>query len=365
MKFQIATEELVRALARVQGIVERRSTNPIIANVLLDASAGSVEVTATDTQVGLVARYPAEVDEPGRITVAARPLFEIVRNMPVDQLQVNLDGELLKVVGGSSSFDLRVLPADEFPPVPAFAGDASFRISSVDLAQLIELTSFAISTDETRTGLNGAHVELQGEMLRMVATDGHRLSLADRPVEDGSELPNLLVARKGLFELKRVLEDFDGAIEARREGSQLLFRWEKTTFVTRLLEGQFPDYQQVIPKEHQRRVSVGRSEFLSAIKRVMVLAPEKSHAIRFEIGQQGLVLESRHSELGAARIPVDAEVEGDELTLGFNARYFRDLLSALSAETIHVEIGDSLSPTLLRIPDDDRVKFVVMPMRLE
>ena len=369
MKFQIATEELVRALARVQGIVERRSTNPIIANVLLEATAQGLTVTATDTQVGLTADYPAEVTSTGRITCTARPLFEIVRAMPVDTIEIALEGESLKVSGGSSSFDLRVLPADEFPPVPLFEGEPSFSIKGSDLRELIELTAFAISTDETRTGLNGAHLEIEdgdlGRRLLMVATDGHRLSLAGRPVEGGEELSTLLVARKGLMELKRALESNDSDVQARREGSQLLFRWGKTTFVTRLLEGQFPDFRQVIPKSWQRRVAIRRDALLSALKRVSVLAPEKSNAVRIELEPGGVVLQSRHTELGSARIPVEAEVEGKELHLGFNARYFRDVLSVVPRNELSIEIGDSLSPTLVRTVGDESVLFVVMPMRLE
>jgi DNA polymerase-3 subunit beta len=369
MNIRISTEELVRALSKVQGIVERRSTNPIIANVLLETVDGRLRVTATDTQVGLTADYPAEIKTEGRITVAARPLFEIVRSMPTDAIDLVLEEDLLKVRGGQSDFELRVLPADEFPPVPSFDGDPSFKLTAKNLRELIELTSFAISTDETRMGLNGAHLETEetetGRILLMVATDGHRLSRASRPVEGGDELPDILVARKGLMELKRVLDNDETEVEARREGSQLLFRWGSTTFVTRLLEGRFPDFRKVVPKDLGTDLRIDRGQLLSALKRVSVLAPEKSNAVRVEVTADGVVLQSRHSELGSARIPIEAQVDGKELEIGFNARYFRDVLSVLGSEEITMGMRDALSPTLVKPCGDEQVLFVVMPMRLE
>jgi len=366
MKLRIATEELTRALSRVQGIVERRSTNPIIANVLLDASKASLSVIATDTQVALSAQYPAQVSKQGRITVGARTLFEIARSIPADEIDLISDGDLLQVIGGEDNYQLRVMAADEFPPVPPFKGDQAFSIDVAILTGLIERCAFAISSDETRMGLNGAHLELNGKKtLRMVTTDGHRLCLSDTEIEEPGSFEPVLVGRKGLLELKRAMEGAEGLVKVAKSGSQLLFRFQETTFSTRLLEGQFPDYQQVIPDSWQRKVTLDRSEFVSVLKRVSILAPEKSNAVLFAIRGDKVVLESRHTELGTAKVPMSAEIDGKEIEIGFNARYFRDVLATMNGESVIIEVGDTLSPTVVRADNDEQSLFVIMPMRVE
>jgi len=375
MEFVIAKDELIRALSRVQGIVEKRSTNPIIANVLLEVGEDGMKVAATDTEVSFIGRYACEATRPGRLTLGARQLFDIARLVPTDTVSFNLpEGSLqMEITSGRSFFKVLGLAADEFPEIAEPSDEAGVLLTVDAIRELIDKTLFSISSDDTRTGLNGAHVEAKDVdgtmMMRFVATDGHRLSLCGRPFTGSfGEGRSLLLPKKGLAELRKLIEDGDGGGDwtANFGDTQATFRRGSISFSMRLLEGDFPDYEQVVPKSWQRRVMVQRDAMISALRRVSILASEKSHPVRFAIVGGNVTVTARQPETGEAHEEVEAQVEGTDLEIGFNARYFRDALAALSTDVVMLEIGDSLSPCLIKPGDGESDElFVIMPMRLE
>lgn len=374
MEFRIAKDELIRALSRVQGIVEKRSTNPIIANVLFEASSDGMTVSATDTEVSLVGHYAIECIQPGRLTLGARQLYEIARLVPTDMVSFRLpEGSfLMEISSGKAQFKVLGLSADDFPPIADGGDTDGIEIDAADLKALVDKTLFSISGDDTRTGLNGAHVEateLAGGRtnLRKVSTDGHRLSLAGRPFQGSwTTGRSVLLPKKGLSELRKLVDVGDGPWRLSVSDTQAVFSRGTTAFSMRLLEGDFPDYKQVIPGGWQRRIMVQRDHLSSALRRVSILASEKSHPVRFHINNGTLIITAKQPEAGEAREELEAQVEGQDLEIGFNARYFLDALNVMDTDTVAIEIGDSLSPCLVRPGDGEADElFVVMPMRLE
>lgn len=374
MEFSISKDELIRALGRAQGVADKRSTNPIIANVLLDAGENTLCVSATDTELSLVARHPCEVQRPGRITLSARQLYDIARTAGSDKLRFVMQPGALQVEinAGRSTFRMMGLSAEEFPPIPSFDGPAAFHIDGSALKDLIDRTSFAISPDDTRTGLNGAHVETYtppngAAVLRFVATDGHRLSLCGRPFAgDPAAVRRVLLPKKGLLELRKLCDDGQGPFAVSLGTTTATFQRGALSFGMRLLEGEFPDYQQVIPPTWQRRLLTSRDGLVQALRRVSILTSEKTWPVRFQIAGGGLCIVARQAEVGDAKEDVEAQVDGADLEIGFNAKYFSEALAALSSDTAAVEIGDSLSPCLIKPGEGEADElFVIMPMRLE
>lgn len=373
MKFRISKEELNRALSRVQGIVEKRSTNPIIANVLLEVSNDGMRVAATDTEVSFVGRYDVQCEREGSITVGARQLYEIARLAPTEEILVEVpEGTFgVEINSGKAFFKVLGLPAGDFPDVAEPADVGGLEMSAVELGSLIDKTLFAISSDDTRTGLNGAYVEKFGEngssMLRFVATDGHRLSLCGKPYSGEFQSPrSLLLPKKGLSELRKLLEDGEGTWRVSFTENQAIFQRGTIAFSMRLLEGEFPDYNQVIPGGWQRRLLMQRDDLSQTLRRVSILASEKSHPVRFAVSGGSVTVRAQQPETGEAQEELEAQIEGTDVEIGFNARYFRDALQALDTETVTIEIGDSLSPCLIRPGEGEHDElYVIMPMRLE
>lgn len=373
MEFRIAKDELIRALSRVQGIVEKRSTNPIIANVLLEAGSDGMKVSATDTEVSLVGHYAIECVQPGQLTLGARQLYEIARLVPTDTVSFRLpEGSfLMEISSGKAQFKVLGLAADDFPSVAGVAEGEGLEIEAADLKSLVDKTLFSISGDDTRTGLNGAHVEQVerdgATFLRFVSTDGHRLSLAGRPhAGTWTAERSVLLPKKGLSELRKLVDVGDGPWRVVFSDTQAVFQRGTTAFSMRLLEGDFPDYKQVIPGGWQRRVLLQRDHLVQALRRVSILASEKSHPVRFHIKDGTVVITAKQPEAGEAREELEAQVEGSDLEIGFNARYFLDSLGVMDTDSISIEIGDSLSPCLVRPGEGSADEiFVVMPMRLE
>ncbi len=371
MEFHMARDELKLALSRVQGIVERRSTHPAIANVLLaaDAERGLV-VSATDTEISFVGTYRADVTRPGEIMVEAKHIFDIARSLPMPEVHVASAADApqeLEIRSGKAYFRIKGVDPATFPPIPTVSGDRAMVINGAELRKLIDRTSFCISTDDTRSGLNGASVEAPGEgRLVMVATDGHRLGLSEGAFE--GVLPDrgtILLPRKGLGELRKLCDDPEASFEVSFDQNQAVFQRAGMSISMRLLEGTFPDYKQVVPTQPSRVVVVDRREFAAALRRVSILSSERSNAVRFILGGGALGLLSSNAEYGSASEEVEAEIDGDELEVGFNARYFQDVLGVIHDDRVRMEFGDALSPCLIKPAGAADALFVVMPMRLD
>ncbi len=376
MELKIGVQELSRALARSQGIVEKKSTMPILSHVLLEAAKGDqLHVSATDLDISVTSQHACEVLKDGRVAVPAKQLFEIVKSLPEkDVLLKRAANNYLEVKSGAAEFRIVGLPAEDFPALPRFEKVHFVQVDPPTLLQLVELTSFAVSSDETRYNLNGVFFEPIAGTLRTVATDGHRLSLAERPVEgDFHVKKGVIVPRKGLGEMKKLLLEA-GTTETKLgfvENSAVL-QQPTVKLVMRLIEGVFPDYRQVIPKAGEKSFTVGRERFLDTLRRVSLLSSDKAHAVKLELSPGTLRVLSQNPDLGDAKEDVPITYEGEALKIGFNARYLIDALGALATleppavQDVVLELADDLSPGVLKPAGESATQFtgVVMPMRI-
>jgi len=374
MNLSIKKSDFQRGLARIQSIVEKRNSMPILSNVRLEAvqekSAGWLKLAATDLEVGIHSRHEASVKKPGGVTVAARKLHEIIRELPDEEVHLaTTDNNYLEVQCARSQFTLAGTAVEEYPTLPGAAPKKLIPMQAVVLSQMIERTMYATCADETRYNLNGVYLEVLPDegKLRMVATDGHRLACVDRTIAEGLEdLPaGIIIPRKGLAELKRLVDEEDAdEIELGFESNSGLARKGDVTLVMRLIEGEFPNYRQVIPKEPGRRLAVPSEPFVRALRRVHLLSSQQSHSVKLEVKEGQVAISTRNPDLGEAREEMDVDFAGEAVEIGFNARYLIDALQALDAKEINLGLQDGLSPVQVRPADDDESLAVVMPMRL-
>jgi len=368
MEFQISTDELRKALSRAQGVVERKATMPILSHVLLQAKPAQLSVTAFDLDVGLTSDLPAQVSTEGAVALSAKHLLDIVQNLPEAQVAFSKQANHhVEISSGSANYRLVGLADAEFPKLPAKESARLVSISAVGLLEMIRRTSFAISTDETRYNLNGVFFEpREDNKVRMVATDGHRLALVERVL--GAQLAfasGAILPRKGLLELRKLLDEAPEAeVQLAFVDNLFLFKRADLSMLMRLVDGQFPDYQRVIPKQHERLVSLPRMRFVEGLKRIALLSAEKSNAVRLTFSENLLRISTQNPDLGEARDDVAVGYKGEELSIGFNARYLLDVLGALPSEEVRLSLGDEHSPALIQAPDDESYVAVVMPMRV-
>jgi DNA polymerase III subunit beta len=369
MEIQVPREPFLRALQLVQNIVEPRQTLPILANVLLEAEASGLRVSATDLEVGARVTVPATVAKPGGITLAARKLVELVRELPPQPVTLKLqENGWVQLLCGSASFRLVGLPAEEYPPFETGDADGWVAIDAARLRGMLARTSYAMSQDESRPFLNGLYVAVRKHELRLVATDGHRLALARSAVDADLEMAGI-VPRKAVQELTRVLGGAERVDLAIGE-SKLFVRTEGFELVSKLVEGQFPNYEQVIPKSSPLRMVVEREALLAAIRRVAVVADDRTRPVRLTVSAGQVRLSAQSQELGEAEETLPADYGGDDLTIGFNARYVLDALGPMDRPWTVVGLKDGLSPGVLLGAQekdgapDDTYHCVIMPMRM-
>jgi DNA polymerase-3 subunit beta len=379
MEFTIDQVQLVRGLQRTQSIVERRSTMPILANVLLSAEGTRVEFAATDLEVGVRTAVPAEqVARPGRLTVNAKKLYEIARELPAGTVRIaSKDNQYTELTAGKVVVNLAGLSPDEFPALPS-RGDLPFAPLDLPTVRLmIERTLYAASSDETRYNLNGVYlerIETDGAAAaRMVATDGHRLALVDRALAGGLEglARGVILPRKGLAEVKRLLDEAAGEPEGPDAGFKVAFRENsglflvgETLLVMRLIEGAFPDYRQVIPRASEGGARADREALSRALRRVSIVSAEKSRSVKLALKPGLLEVSTTNPDLGEAREELEVEYDGRPLTIGFNARYLLDFLGATGGDTVVLDLQDETSPGLFRCVGEEGYLGVVMPMRI-
>jgi DNA polymerase-3 subunit beta len=373
MEIKIGVPDLARALARSQGIVEKKSTMPILSHVLLEAKKGDeLHLSATDLDISVSTQQKCEVLKEGALAVGAKHLYEIVRSLPEATVNLKRTGNnYLEIKSGSAEFRIVGLPAEDFPALPRFEKVHFVSLEAGTLLDLIEKTSFAVSTDETRYNLSGVFFEPQADLLRMVATDGHRLAMAEKPIGGDFQLKKgIILPKKGLFELRKILSELAGSGEEKPAGdlgfaeNSAIFRRPDVVLVMRLIEGLFPDYRQVIPKAGEKVVTVGRLRLLETLRRVSLLSSDKAHAVKLELGKGTLTVLSQNPDLGDAREEVPVDYQGEPLKIGFNARYLIDVLQVLDADDVALEMADDLSPCVMRPAGHDGYTAVIMPMRI-
>jgi DNA polymerase-3 subunit beta len=370
MKMTIETAELAKALYRVQGIADRKSTMPILAHVLLTAADDGLTVSATDLDVGLSGTYKANISAPGSVAVHARQLYDVVKSLATPKIEIaRQDNNWIELKGGQSRFRLVGMAADEFPALPTHSQVKTFTIKAAELTELIDRTLFCVSTDDNRHNLSGIFCESPSKaVLRMVATDGHRLSMAERKFENDIPIDQgVIVPRKGFQELKRVLSDNSESIdkvELGFSGNSGVLRAGAVTLSTRLVEGQFPDYGQVIPTSPSKVAKINRHVFSEALRRVSLLSQSRSYGVRVTFNSGKLELLAEDPEFGEAHENVEMEYSGDSITIGFNARYLLDVLGLIRDDGIRFEFSDDLSPGVIKPVEEAGFLAVVMPMRI-
>jgi DNA polymerase-3 subunit beta len=369
MNFQVAREPLLRALQLLQNVVEPRQTLPILANVLIEAREGGLRLAATDLEVGARVAVPGTVTQSGAITLAARKLVELVRELPAQPVAFALlDNGWVRITCGAARFSLVGLPAEEYPALDVDGVGGALGMEAGVLRSMVGRTSYAMSQDESRPFLNGLYLSTRGRELRLVATDGHRLALARTGVDTDVEMAGI-VPRKAVQELTRVLGGAERVDLAVGE-SKFFVRTEGFELVSKLVEGQFPNYEQVIPRSSPLRLVVEREPLLAAIRRVAVVADDRTRPVRLTATEGQLRLSAQSQELGEAEETLAAAFHGDEMTIGFNARYLLDALGPMEHPWTVAGLKDGLSPGVLQgaadkeATPDDAYRCVIMPMRM-
>jgi DNA polymerase-3 subunit beta len=364
MKFSAARETLLKPLQAVIGVVERRQTMPILSNVLLIARDGHLSVTATDLEVELVAEAAVDTETGGEITVSGRKLLDICKALPDGTtISISLGGEKLAIKGGRSKFNLATLPAAEFPVIDDIKAGQSIQVSQADLGRLIEKTHFSMAQQDVRYYLNGMLLETSGKFLRAVATDGHRLALCQAELSGTLDQQQVIVPRKGVLELQRLMSG-DGALEIELGANHIRIQLEGIRFTSKLIDGRFPEYERVIPKESANELKADRGAFKGALQRTAILSNEKYRGIRLVIRDSGVVLQAHNPEQEEAEEELEVEYSGEDIEIGFNVNYLLDALAAVEGDGVTLSVQDSNSSCLIRQPGNDDCTFVVMPMRL-
>ncbi len=372
MKFKVNKETFAKAVSATLNVAERKTTMPILANILLKTENDKLSICATDLEVETKIKCKIDPEQEGSIAVPARNLYEIVRELPEETLSFkSLENNWAEIISGKAKFKMVGMSPEEFPKIPEPKKMKNFKISSETLKEMIRLTSFAISDDEMRYNLNGIYLEQLKEgasknKIRMVATDGHRLSLINREVKEGDNVDlkkGVIIPKKGVLELKRMVEDYHGDIEMGMEENICTVKAGENILRMRLIVGEFPDYKQVIPKNKGKRLVVSREGLYKALKRMSLMASGKSKLVKFTISGNKIEFSSHNPDLGEANEDINAEFEGDKLEIGFNAKYFLDFLTSSNTENISIELENELSPGVIRIDKDKDFLNVIMPMR--
>ncbi|MCL2723444.1 MAG: DNA polymerase III subunit beta [Polyangiaceae bacterium] len=385
MELTVAKKDLLKIVARMQGVAERKSTMPVLANVFLAAEGPNVlRLAATDLYLSLLGRVNADVTKEGSVAVSAKDLFERIKMMPEGPVVISTQDNAtttLKSSGSARRYTLRGMPGDDFPPLPQPAeGSPSLALDVDVLSELIQKTHFSVSTDETRAHLNSALFEWEGDIVRMVTTDGHRLSKADVKVPDRQASATMLIPLKAIQELRRICDEVLSYSSATNEkkrpellitqsGSSAFFHGAGMTFSVKLVDAQFPPYSQVIPRASEKVARAPRAAFAEALKAVSVAASERTGGVKLSFSKGSMRITSESPESGDGFDEISVEYEGANMSIGFNAKYILDVLASITDEEILLGLSGELDPAVIRpsssVPSSDRQYLaVVMPMRI-
>lgn len=372
MKISIERGTLLKAVGQAQSVVERRNTIPILANVLIEAEGDEVSFRATDLDIEVVDKAPAQVERAGATTVSAVMLHEIVRKLPDGALVTLTDDGAsgrLEIEAGRSNFSLATLPKEDFPVMASSEYESNFSAPAPMLRRLFDKSKFAISTEETRYYLNGVYLHVatgeDGQMLRCVATDGHRLARIDAPLPEGAEaMPGVIVPRKTVNELRKLLDNDEIAIAVSVSETKVRFATPGITLTSKVIDGTFPDYTRVIPQGNTRKLEVDAAEFAKAVDRVATVSSERSRAVKLSLDEDRLILSVNAPDRGAAEEELGVAYSDERLEIGFNAKYLLEIAGQVDRENAVFMFNSSGDPTLMREGNDMSAIYVVMPMRV-
>ena len=365
MKFSVSRESILKALQAVIGVVERRQTMAILSHVLLRVADGKLSITATDLEVELIAETEVDTKAPGDVTVPGRKLYDICRALPEGcKLELSQSGDRLTLKAGRSRFTLSTLAAGDFPTVDEITGEYSIEVEPADLHWLIDKTQFSMAQQDVRYYLNGLLLETEGNILRAVATDGHRLALAEieLPAKAGKD-GQVIMPRKGVLELNRLL-DGEGKLRIVLGSNHIRVDCDGVQLTSKLIDGRFPDYERVIPDKAPNLIKAERELLRHALQRTGILSNEKYRGVRLELADGNATLSANNPEQEEATESVELDYQGDNLEIGFNVNYLLEALGAIDSAEVELHVTDSNSSCLIISPENERVKYVVMPMRL-
>ncbi len=371
MKVTVERTQLLKSLGHVYRVVERRNTIPVLSNVLMKAEGQSLRLKATDLDIEVVETLPADVGQAGGTTVPAHIVYDIVRKLP-EGSQVVLeqagDSATLTVRAGRSRFTLQTLPEGDFPDLATGEMTHSFVLPAKGLRRLIDKTQFAISTEETRYYLNGIYlhtIDAEGQKLRAVATDGHRLAQVELEAPQGSVgMPGVIIPRKTVAEVQRLVEDPEAQVTVELSAAKIRFAIGSVLLTSKLIDGTFPDYARVIPRNNEKELIVEKSDFSAAVDRVSTVSSERGRAVKLTIGDGKLVLTVVNPDSGSATEEVEVDYDQSEIEIGFNSRYLLDVTGQIDGDTVAFKLNDPGSPTLVQDPASPGALYVLMPMRV-
>ncbi len=367
MEVRIDKDIFLDGVQKIQGIAETKGAMPILSHLLLKAEKDRIVIQATDLEIGAKGYYSANVITAGEVTLSAKKLFDILRELPKEEVHlIKEDNHWVRLKCGKSKFRLPGMPSEEFPPFPEFSQDSIMEVNSKLLKEMIRKTFFAQSPDETRQVLNGLLLEQDNGKVKMVGTDGHRLAIIRRNLDDNSKGEKLshLIPKKALTEVMKLIEDEEATFSFSAKNNHMAFIQGDQVIVSRKIDGKFPNYQQVIPSDNKLQVGINRDVFQRALKRVALLADEKSKMVRFDIRSGSITLTTDTTELGEAREEISISYSGEDVSVGLNAKYVLDVLSVIDDEEIILNLKDEKSSCLITSNGDKDYQSIVMPMRL-
>jgi DNA polymerase-3 subunit beta len=368
MKLTLERSALLTGLSHVQSVVERRNTIPILSNVLLSAEGGTLTLVATDLDIEVSEQADAMVGAPGQVTAPAHTLYDIVRKLPDGaQVALTVNGDdRLDVDAGSAHFTLPLLPSGDFPKMSADGLEGNvFSLPASDLKRLIDKTRFAISTEETRYYLNGIYLHAKDGQLRAVATDGHRLALAEQILPNGADaMPGVIIPRKTVAEIRKLIDGTDADVQVAVSESKIRFATGSVVLTSKLIDGTFPDYERVIPRGNTKELVLDNRVFASAVDRVSTISAEKSRSVKLSLSDSNLQLTVNNPESGKAQEDMPVNYDSDPLEIGFNAKYLMDVAGQIEGQDATFKLDNAAAPALVTDADDENALFVLMPLRV-
>jgi DNA polymerase-3 subunit beta len=369
MELVVRKSDLVRELQLFQGIVERKNTIPILANVLLEAKGEEIRFLATDLEVGLRSRCAASIAKPGALTLPAKKLYEIVKALPDTDIRIEEEKGTVKLAADRFDSRMQTLPLDDFPSLPEASGAPTATLSGKLLKAMVDKTQFAMTSEDTRYFLNGALLVLKADGMGLVATDGHRLALAWAKQEVGvgaGEDLRVILPKKTVWELGRLLGETEGDVRYERGENHLFFEIGGRVLISRMIDGQFPAYEKVVPRSNDKRIEFERERITGAIRRVALLSNERSKALKMEIGPDKVEISSSSPEFGEARESLTVDYAGAPVRTSFNAQYLLDFLNVVGTDSVAMELKDEVSQAVMKPvgTEDFEYTYVLMPMRV-
>ena len=371
MKFNVSKVSLYKCLSHIQGIVDKKNSLPILSNILIEANENNITLSSTDMDVSVIEKISCKVIETGATTVNSQLFYDIIRKLP-DTAEIELisnNSKILTIRATGSRFSLACLPKEDFPIIETSGEGSSIKLNAKTLFSLIEKTKFAISNEETRYFLNGLYFNVSNNSddntVTLVGTDGHRLAKFSYNIKEKlNELPGVIIPKKTIHELSKLLQEVDNEIEINVSSNKIIFYINDLLFISKLIDGSFPDYKRVIPSDNNNNLQINRQNLLSAVDRVSTVANEKSPVIKFKLLNNLLNLNTVNSENSTATEDIESSYSGDEFEIGFNSKYVMDIINNLEDDEINLSFKDSSSPITASEKSNPNLIYVLMPMRV-